>query len=223
MGDTATKPEVAPAGMDGPIAGIGTLAAGAPLAQVVEQVVAEIVGRGLTRILLWGHSAGAAFACATARRLQERGVDVARVFLGAQLLGEAADRRAGVAAPAGRGDAEIAAALSGDLGYPGLGELDAPRAEHVGAAYRYDYTSANVYLADALDSPPAVRLSAPVTVVVAADDPGTAEFARRHQDWQLLAERVELHELTGGGHHFLRTRPAEAAQAVLRATELLAF
>ena len=33
----------------------------------------------------------------TARRLQERGVDVQRVFLGAQLLGDAAGRRAAIA------------------------------------------------------------------------------------------------------------------------------
>ncbi len=66
----------------------------APMAQVVEQVVAEITRRGLTRVLLWGHSAGTAFAVETARKLQERGVDVQRVFLGAQLLGDADDRRA---------------------------------------------------------------------------------------------------------------------------------
>jgi hypothetical protein len=66
-----------------------------------------------------------------------------------------------------------------------------------------------------------VRLSAPVTVVVAADHPGTAGFPRRHRDWQLLAEHVDLHELADGGHYFLRTRPAEAAQAVLRAAGML--
>ena len=65
------------------------------------------------------------------------------------------------------------------------------------------------------DTPPAVKLSAPVTVVVAADDPTTADFPRRYRDWQLLAEHVDLHELADGGHYFLRTRPTETAQAVL--------
>jgi surfactin synthase thioesterase subunit len=78
-------------------------------------------------------------------------------------------------------------------------------------------------LADALDTPPAVRLSAPVTVVASADDPGTAQCPRRHRDWELLAKRVGLHRLGDGGHYLLRTRPAEAAQAVLRATKLSAF
>ena len=80
--------------------------------------------------------------------------------------------------------------------------------------------SASRYLADVLDDPPAARLSAPVTVVVAADDPVTAEFPSRHRDWRLLATHVDLHELADGGHYFLRTRPAEAAQAVWCAAEL---
>ncbi|MCW2872936.1 amino acid adenylation domain-containing protein [Actinacidiphila oryziradicis] len=195
----------------------------ASMAQVVEQVVAEITRRGLTRVLLWGHSSGTAYAVETARKLQERGVEVQRVFLGAQLLGDATGRRAAIAGLTGRSDAEIAAELSADGGYTELGELDPQRAEHVGAAYRHDCVSAHRYFAEALDNPPAVKLSAPVTVVVAADDPRTAQYPRRHRDWQLLAEHVELHELADGGHYFPRTRPAGAAQAVLRAAQLPAF
>jgi surfactin synthase thioesterase subunit len=194
----------------------------APMAQVVEQIVAEITRRGLTRVLLWGHSSGTALAVETARGLQERGVPVQRVFLGAQLLGDATARRAALAELTGRSDAEIAARLGGNSGYTELGALDAQRAEHIGAAYRHDYGSALRYFADVLEDPPAVRLSAPVTVVIAADDPSTAEFPRRYRDWQLLAEHVDLHELADGGHYFLRTRPAEAAQVVLRAAELMA-
>ncbi|MEU3656069.1 amino acid adenylation domain-containing protein [Streptomyces sp. NPDC032161] len=194
----------------------------APMTQVVEQVVDEITGRGLTRVLLWGHSSGTAPAVETARRLLERGVDVQRVFLGAQLLGDADDRRATITELAGRSDAEIAASLSTHGGHTSLGELGAQHAEHVGAAYRHDCVSAHHYFADALERPPAQKLSAPVTVVVAADDPSTAEYPRRYLDWQLLAEQVDLHELADGGHYFLRTRPVEAAKAVLHSAELFA-
>jgi surfactin synthase thioesterase subunit len=194
----------------------------APMGQVVEQVVAEITQRRPHRVLLWGHSAGAAFAVATARRLEEQGVDVERVFLGAQLLGDATDRRDTAAELTGRSNGEIAAGLSADSGYTELGELDTQRAEHVGAAFRHDCVAAHRYLADALDDPPASRLSAPVTVVVAADDPITADFPSRHRDWQLLAEHVDLHELADGGHYFLRTRPTETARAVRRVADLLA-
>jgi amino acid adenylation domain-containing protein len=194
----------------------------APLAQVVEQVVAEITRRDLNTVLLWGHSAGAAFAVETARRLQERGVHVARLFLAAQLLGDAADHRASAIELSGRSDAEIAAGLSREGGYTELGELDAQRAKHVGAAYRHDFVSASHYLADALDTPSAVKMSMPVTVVVASDDPHTADDPRRYGDWQLLAQHVDLHELADGGHYFLRTRPTEAARAVLHAAALTA-
>ncbi len=189
----------------------------ASMAQVVDQVVDEIVRRGLSRVLLWGHSSGTAFAMATAAKLQQREVDVQRVFLGAQLPGDAARRRDSITGLTGRSNAEIAAGLSADDGYAELGELDAQHAGQIGAAYRHDCVSAHRYLADALDNPQAVKLSAPVTVVLAADDSHTAGFPGRHRDWQLLADDVDLHELADGGHYFPRTRPAEAARAVRQA------
>ncbi|HKD87022.1 MAG TPA: amino acid adenylation domain-containing protein [Streptosporangiaceae bacterium] len=188
----------------------------APMNQVVDQVVAEIASQGLTRILLWGHSSGASFALATAARLEESGADVQRIFVAAQLLGGGAERRAAITDLASRSNAEIADMLSADSGYSELGELDQQRADHIGAAYRHDCVSAHSYLADARDVLQ-VRLSAPVTVVVAADDPITADYEARHQDWQVFAEHIDLQELADGGHYFLRTRPAEAAQTVLSA------
>jgi surfactin synthase thioesterase subunit len=190
----------------------------APIEQVVEQVVAEIVRQGLTNVMLWGHSSGTAPAVATARALEARGVPVRRVFLGAQLLGDADRRRAAVAELAAVTDADIAARLAADGGYTALGELDVPRAEQVGAAYRHDCVSAHHSFLDLLDTPPA-KLAAPVTVVVAADDPSTSGYTDRHAEWQLLTDDLELHEIPDGGHYFLRTRPAETAEAVLRHTQ----
>ncbi|MFH9979256.1 amino acid adenylation domain-containing protein [Streptomyces sp. NPDC017179] len=194
----------------------------APLEQVVERVATEIADRGLKQVMLWGHSSGTAPALLAARRLSALGVEVARVFLGAQLLGTAGERRSAAAELTERGDAEIAARIGADGGYPELGELNAEHAERVGAAYRHDCVAAHRCFADTLDSPPAVRLTAPVTVVVADDDPSTAGFRDHWRDWELLAEQVDLRELTDGGHYFPRTRPAAAAAAVLDAAGLLA-
>ena len=188
------------------------------MARVVEQVVAEIEARGLKRVVLWGHSAGTAFALETARKLVERGVEVRRVFLGAYLLGDAAGRRAALADLSARTNGEIAAGLAASGGFS---DLDAQRAEHVGAAYRHDSSSAHRYFADVLDAPPAERLSVPVTVVVAADDPKTVKSQDRYREWEALVEHVDLHELPDGGHYFLRTRPADAARVVLLGAELL--
>ena len=96
-------------------------------------------------------------------------------------------------------------------------------AEHVGAAYRHDCVTAHRYLVDALLSPPAPRLSTPVTVVVAADDPSTADFPHRHGDWGVLAEHVDLHVIPDGGHYFLRTRATDAAHAVQHSADPLAL
>jgi surfactin synthase thioesterase subunit len=195
-----------------------------PIDQVVARVVTELDGelgrRGLTRVMLWGHSSGTALAVAAARALHERGVTVSRLFLAAQLPRDAAVRRTEADDLLGRGDAEIAATLGTDSGYTELGELDAQRAEHVGAAYRHDCVTAHRYLADLLEGA-AAPIPVPVTVVVAADDPSTAEFPHRHRDWQLVAEHVDLEQLPDGGHYFLRTRPAEAADVVHRAARLL--
>jgi surfactin synthase thioesterase subunit len=182
-------------------------------------------------VVLWGHSSGTATAVATARALEARGVPVRRVFLAAQLLGDADRRRAAVAELSTLTDADIAARLAADGGYTALAELDAPRAAHVGAAYRHDCTAAHRWFLDRVLDPagtpaggvpdpgpaPAVRLAAPVTVVVAADDPTTADAARRHAQWRVLADEVDLHELPDGGHHFLRTRPERAAEVVAHA------
>ncbi|GHE02803.1 non-ribosomal peptide synthetase [Streptomyces alanosinicus] len=189
----------------------------ASIEQVAEQVAAEIAARGLSEVMLWGHSSGAAPAVETARRLERQGVRVTRVFLGAQLLGTAADRLAAVDELTSRSDAEIAAQLAADDGFAELAELTARHAEHIGAAYRHDCAGAHRYFSEALGSPPPVKLSAAVSVVLAADDPHTGGHAHRHRDWLLLAEHVDLLELADGGHHFLRTRPAEAARAVLSA------
>ncbi|MFB7630981.1 amino acid adenylation domain-containing protein [Streptomyces sp. NPDC056149] len=188
----------------------------APLEEVVRQTADEIARRGLAGVVLWGHAAGAAYAWATAQLLQEEQVHVQRVFLGAQLLGDAAERRAAAEALLARSDAEIVKELTADNDPLALGALDARRAERVGAAYRHDGVAAHRYFADALEHPPTTRLTAPVTLVLADDDPFTVEGSHRLDDWRLLADHVELCRLPDGGHYFPRTRPADAARAVLR-------
>jgi surfactin synthase thioesterase subunit len=190
----------------------------APLAAVVEQVVAEIGERGLTSVMVWGHSSGTPLAVETAKALDEAGVEVSRVFLGAQLPGSVSKRRAAIDELAVQTNADIAAMLSANSGYTELSDLDGERAEHVGAAYRHDCESAHRWFVEMFESPPASKVSAPVTVVVAVDDPATADYANGYLDWQLVADRVDLHQLVEGDHYFLRTNPGCASQLVLHLT-----
>ncbi|NXY97490.1 amino acid adenylation domain-containing protein [Streptomyces sp. BR123] len=190
----------------------------APLSEVAVQVADDIRRQGMSGVLLWGHSSGAALAVAVARLLEEAGTPARHLFIGAQLLGSATERRSAAAELEQQSDAVIAARLTagGSGGTPAPG---ARQAERTAAAYRHDCVSAHHYFADLVQSPPADRLATAVTVVVAADDPYTAGAALRHRDWGVLARRVELYELTDGGHHFPRTRPLETAKAVLHATQ----
>jgi surfactin synthase thioesterase subunit len=187
------------------------------MADLVPAVVAEMAKLDLGAVLLWGHSSGSAFALETASQLEQRGIQVERVFVGAQLLGTSVARRAGIEDLMKRSNRELAAALSRAVGYAQLGELDALRAEqHIGSAYRHDCLCAHRYFAEALENPPADKLSAPITVVVANDDPATAGFATHYGEWGLLSHHVDLYELSDGGHYFTRTRAAQVAQAVRR-------
>ena len=187
----------------------------APIEQVAGQVADEISQRGLTRILLWGQSSGTALAVETARRLQERGADVRRVFLGAQLLGDASARRAAVAELAGRSNAEIAARLSATAATP------------TSATWTRSARSTSAPPTGTTAWPRTATSPMPWTLRRRCGCPRRSPWSqppttrrrripgRGHRGWQLLATRVDLHELADGGHYFLRTRPAEAARAVL--------
>jgi amino acid adenylation domain-containing protein len=189
----------------------------ASIAEIADKVVGEIAALGLRSVILWGHSSGVAFAVEAARRLLAKGVDVRRVFLGAQLIGDATTRRAAIETLKRQSNAEIAARLNAEIGLNALHDVTPSLHDHAGAAYRHDFNAANEYLAGILESPPEAKLSAPLTVAGAADDPAHADLALRYRDWQIVAGQVDLHIFDHGGHYFLRTRPQEAADIILRA------
>lgn len=194
---------------------------GEPFAEfehVIQAATAEIADLDPACLVIWGHSSGAAFAIETARRLEQTGVDVQTVFVGAQMLGDVVGRTKHMAQLDDLTDAEIAAALSTDSGYSELGELGADHARRVGAALRHDCVSAHRYLIDAIQDPPTDKLSAPLVAVVAEDDSSVGDSSDRYGDWGLLAQHVERLVLEDGGHYFLRTRPAQSAEIVLRLT-----
>lgn len=135
-------------------------------------------------MVVWGHSAGAALGLAAARALTERGIAVHAVLLGAQLPRDPAARQAWIE-ELDADNAEIIGRPRGDHGDPALAELDACHAEHVveHIARVPSRRAASRYILDAPRNPPADQLSSPVTMVVAADDPSTADYASRYTDW----------------------------------------
>ncbi len=141
--------------------------------------------RGLTSVSCCGATPPAPpWPLATAHRLTQRGVRCRRVFLAAQLPGDAgrpARRRRRARRRAPRRDRRAAERASG--GYPEL------------ASWTRNTPSTSPPPTGTTASPPTATsptcstprprtLSAPVTVVVAADDPSTAGESRPYRDWE---------------------------------------
>jgi amino acid adenylation domain-containing protein len=187
-----------------------------PLPRVVASVVDEILDNDLGPVMLWGHSAGAAFALATAHALISRQAEVPRIFLAAQLLGDPATRRTSIGELERMRTEQIATWLTRARGYTELETLDEAQADQVGAAYRHDVISAHRYLAEILESPVRMRLRVPATVIVAEDDTATTGYEQRVGDWRTLVEDAEFRVLESGGHYFSRTRPQDCARIVAR-------
>ncbi|MFF1606704.1 amino acid adenylation domain-containing protein [Amycolatopsis sp. NPDC058278] len=184
----------------------------APVAvpELAELVADELAALDAGPVTLWGHSMGVAAAMATARLLRERGHDVRRVHLGAQLPGDSGARRVQAAEVAALADEEVVTALV-ESGRPELAEVGGAHLRPLTDAYRHDVAAACRYLAEALDA--GDRLDVPVTVVLAADDvpddvPGDP------WDWGRLAGDVRVVELPDGGHYFAASRPASVAKVI---------
>ena len=192
----------------------------ASIKEVGEQVVGEIAALGLASVMLWGHSSGVAFAIEAARGLALKGIEVQRVYLGAQLLGDAEHRLDAIETLKQQSNSEIAERINGDKGLEPLHGLSDEQLDRAGASYRHDFNAANQYLAEVQGNPPKHKLQVAVTVVGAADDPSTAELSRQYSGWQAFADQLDLHVLEEGGHYFLRTRPQEVAQIILSGAAL---
>ncbi len=193
------------AGADEPLVGIE---------EIARRVAEEITARVSTPVLLWGHCAGAVTALETARRLEETGRAVERVFIGAQLLDDEATLRAEMAEMERADNHTLLSRLRADNAYVELDELKPERADVVGRAYRHDVLTTDRRLLRLREDAEPFRVAARVEVVVAQDDPATARFADTYEDWKAVSDRVTLRVLDEGGHYFVSTRPAQTAALV---------
>jgi amino acid adenylation domain-containing protein len=192
----------------------------APLPGVAERVHRELSAAVPGPVMIWGHCAGAALALGVARRMEDAGRAPEQVFVGGLLLDDVTELAEEIDTVTAIGNREIAARLRADSAYVEFDDMKDERADLVGAAYRHDVRAANQHLIGARRDPGAHRITTPVTVVVADDDPSTAGYDARHADWGLLAGAVSLRVLPDGGHYFVRTRAAEAARIVAEARAL---
>lgn len=178
---------------------------------------AEIRELPYVPVLLWGHCAGTALAVETARLLEKEGRAAERVFLGAHALAGAEDLRGESAELTRTSRRTVLGRLRAGRAYIELDALKPERAEAVDRAYRHDVLTANLHLIGVREDAAAHRLRTPVEVVVARDDPATAHPGSPYLGWEAVSCHLALHELEGGGHYFVGTRPARTA-AIVRAS-----
>ncbi|MFJ4467015.1 amino acid adenylation domain-containing protein [Streptomyces sp. NPDC089424] len=131
-----------------------------------------------------------------------------------------------------RPDPERVAARIAALGAPGVllwgdGTGAVPALETARALRRHGVALRGVFLSvpSSFRPPPGAEpLTAPVTLLVAAGTSGQGGAGggaaqEPGDDWRLVAEEVDVRYVSGG-RRFLRTRPAEAAEALIRAVPL---
>ena len=98
-------------------------------------------------------------------------------------------------------------------GFSGLSEADA---SFLIELFRAEATTANHYLERAASSRNGeLRFKAPILNVVAEDDLLTKGYMKKHKNWHVFSEHVELKVLNSGGHYFIKTRPEETAELIL--------
>jgi surfactin synthase thioesterase subunit len=177
---------------------------------IADEVAAVVRGP----VILWGHCFGAAPAVEACRLLEERGVDVQRLYIGAKLLNDTGYLREAIEVAESLTDDEIIDWLIERTGFTQAEGLEDDQRDFICRMFKHDSTSGHRYFIDARERPEPVRLRTPLTFVGADGDRVIDGFQASYRDWNQIAADVELHELDGGGHYFARTRAAAVAALI---------
>ncbi|GAB3159256.1 hypothetical protein GCM10027290_63920 [Micromonospora sonneratiae] len=190
----------------------------APIEEVAETVVAEILDRVDGPLILYGHCGpGGALAVEVARRLEETGRDLTAVYLGAVFpFGRPAG---GVFGPLLR--LRLAERIRSDRIYrtwlqaqgTSISSLDADEVAFLIRAMRHDARVSEDYFTGLMQQRvPALRT--PIISVVGDRDRSTDYYEERFREWHFLTDRTALAVIDEGSHYFLKYRTEELAEIV---------
>lgn len=179
------------------------------LADAVGSEIREQFEANDTPVVLWGHCAGAALAVHCALMMPEL---VRAVFVGAH-PGVAADRlRRQLARTAAASPATLLDELS--RVDAGLTASESPAAlTELVRRYQQESIQSDGLLLDLL-AERSRRLTVPLTVVTAADDPLAGPTSV--DSWRAVADSTATAVLADGGHLFYLTRPAAVADLIVQ-------
>ncbi len=176
--------------------------------ELAEKVSEQIRNRVRGRVFIWGHCVGSAAALATAKLLQPE-QQPACVFIGGKLLPEAARSHTLADELEAMPFDKVSEWLVTQTGYGELNKMSESQLAQLVKVFRTDACNANYYLADLTRK--TTKMSFPLIMVAAKDDPLTPDYSGLYVGWGQICESVNLAELADGGHYFCRTRPAETA------------
>jgi amino acid adenylation domain-containing protein len=185
--------------------------------EVAKACLEEIVDTVSGPIAVCGVCAGVAAAVELASLLEASAVPLSAVFLGAALPSRrslAASERSWTAS-----DEEVHEYLTAIGGFEGA--LDPHDLHHVLRVVRHDGLGADRWF-DAVSSSLSVPLRTPVYCIFGDQDPVTEDYKERVSDWRHFAESIELIEIRGGGHYFIKHQAGELARILtdrLRTTD----
>ncbi|WP_239098515.1 non-ribosomal peptide synthetase [Micromonospora qiuiae] len=203
-------PAIRVLGVDLPARDRGDRRAQVPAGQLVADLAGEIVGRVRGPVALLGHSAGATLALATAARLDRAGTPVRHLFLVGSVLHSTEPQRATAAdSPS---DADIRDFLARITRLDGLAGLPEDGWADLAAAFRYDAGCSRALGAELVRT--GTVLDGPATLLFGSDDPVVTGTPAPDAGWRVLAPRIEVSVLNGGGHYLNTTRPRELADRI---------
>jgi acyl transferase domain-containing protein/surfactin synthase thioesterase subunit len=182
--------------------------------ELVERYLREVAGIARGPVAVYGHCGASVLAVDLAHRLERAGADLRAAFVGAAL--PLADEQ--LTTLIASGDARDIENETLGMLLRGLGAFDGGlepsdlepivdrfRRQAIGQWQHYEWIRSETSLP---------RLDAPLVAFVAADDPLTAEYATRWQEWGEFGQDVSLEVLPEGGHYFIRTQPVAVAALI---------
>jgi amino acid adenylation domain-containing protein len=198
----------------------------ADLESTARMCLEEIRKKVHTPIILWGHCSGSALALEVARLLEANAFDLRLVVLGGKVINSRPVVKARALAAralspfmpvdaASMSSTQIKEWLINKTGFDGFSDLNEEDALFLIEAFRSDATMASRYLERAYSLNGSLRFRAPILNVVAEDDILTKGYRKKHRNWKLFSEQVEISVLDSGGHYFIKTRPKETADLIL--------
>lgn len=167
----------------------------------------EIMERITEPLAVYGQCAGVAVAVELACHLEQRGVDLRAVYLGAALPDQ--DPEESLRLERASSDDELYSFLRTLGGFDGALELD--DTARILQSVRHDLVQASKFFAKSYNSSRR-RLSAVVRCLVGDRDPATEGFETRFREWEAFAASVELVVLPGAGHYFVKHQAVEVAE-----------